>query len=45
MDSGVAGTRADEPTKLKEEDLNRPRNFHRKRSLQKTACDVVDIFY
>ena len=30
VDSGVAGTGADEPTKLKEEDLNRPRNFHRK---------------
>lgn len=27
MDSGVAGTRADEPAKLKEGDLNRPRYF------------------
>jgi hypothetical protein len=45
VDSGVAGTGADEPAKLKEEDLNRPRIFHRKRFLQKTVCGVVDIFY
>ena len=45
MDSGVAGTGADKSAKLKEEDLNRPRNFHRKRFLQKTVCDIVDIFY
>ena len=34
VDSGVAGTRADEPAKLKEGDLNRPRYFHRKRFLE-----------
>ena len=34
VDSGVADTRADEPAKLMEEDLNIPRNFHRKRFLQ-----------
>ena len=31
---GVAGTGADEPTKLKEGDLNRHRYFHRKRFLE-----------
>ena len=45
VDSGVAGTKADEPTKLEEEDLNRTTNFHHKRFLQKIVCDVVDIFY
>ena len=34
MDLGVAGTGADEPANLKEEDLNRPRAFHPKRFLQ-----------
>ena len=34
VDSGVASTRADEPAKLKEGDLNRPRYFHRKRFLE-----------
>ena len=34
VDSGVADTGADETTKLKEEDLNRPRYFHRKRFLE-----------
>ena len=34
VDSGVFGTRADEPAKLKEGDLNRPRYFHRKRFLE-----------
>ena len=34
VDSGVAGTGADEPAKLKEGDLNRPRYFHRKRFLE-----------
>ena len=34
MDSGVAGTGADEPAKLKEGDLNRPKYFHRKRFLE-----------
>ena len=34
VDSGVADTGVDEPVKLKEEDLNRPRIFHRKRFLQ-----------
>ena len=34
VDSEVAGTRADEPAKLKEGDLNRPRYFHRKRFLE-----------
>ena len=34
MDSGVAGTRVDEPAKLKEGDLNIPRYFHRKRFLE-----------
>ena len=33
VDSGVAGTRADELAKL-EGDLNRPRYFHRKRFLE-----------
>ena len=45
MDSGLAGTGVDEPVKLKEEDLNRPRNFHHKWFLHKIVCDVVDIFY
>ena len=45
MNLGVAGTGIDEPVKLKEEDLNRPTNFHRKWFLQKIVCDVVDIFY
>ena len=34
MDSGVAGIGADEPAKLKEGDLNRPRYFHHKRFLK-----------
>ena len=45
MDSGVASTGIDEPAKLKEGDLNRPRYFHRKRFLEKTVCDVVHIVY
>ena len=42
MDSGVAGTGADEPAKLKEEDLNRHRFFI---SYKTIVCDVVYIFY
>ena len=34
VDSGVAGTGADEPAKLKQGDLNRPTYFHRKRFLE-----------
>ena len=34
VDSGVAGTGADEPVKLKEGDINRSRYFHRKRFLE-----------
>ena len=34
VDSGVAGTGADDPAKLNEGDLNRPRYFHRKRFLE-----------
>ena len=45
MDSGVAGTGADKSAKLKEEDLNRPRNFHRKRFLQKKLCVMLWIFF
>ena len=45
MDSGVSGTGADEPVKLKEEDLNRPTNFHRKRFLQKKLYVMLLIFF
>ena len=45
LDSGVADTRADEPAKLKVEDLNRPMIIHHKLFLQNQCVDVVDIFY
>ena len=45
VDSGVADTGADEPAKLKEEDLNRPTNFHRKRFLQNNCVMLLIFFY
>ena len=44
MDSGVAGTRADEPAKLKEGDLNRPRYFQHKRFLENNCESCCRYF-
>src|SRR3989337_1106749 len=42
---GLPALEQTKPAKLKEEDLNRPTNFHRKRFLQKKLCVMLLIFF